>query len=254
MISNIFSSFDLRDLPSATLTFYWLPWAITFLVIPPLISSFYLTPTRTSLPLIFILQFLYAQSRRTAGYHIVNFPTITISIFLIIIITNLISIVPYVLGPTTHIAFTLSLAIPIWLSTFISGITFSPYLWLIFFLPTGAPILLAPFLVVVETIRNFARFLTLALRLSANLTVGHVILGALRVYIIYSLFCPPVNYWAIIALIISIGYILFEFGVATLQAYIFFLLASLYTNDHPIYMNKCFSALRVLASKDRANP
>lgn len=107
--------------------------------------------------------------------------------------------------------------------------------------------LLAPFLVVVETVRSFIRFLTLALRLTANLTVGHVILSALGVYIIYGFLSSPINYFGIIALLFRIGYIVFEFGVAILQAYIFFLLSCLYTNDHPLalYISKCILHLEL---------
>ncbi len=80
------------------------------------------------MPIFVILQLLYAQTRRVTGQHIVNFSAITISLFFLIILTNLMRIIPYVMGPSTHIAFTLSLALPVWLRTVFSGFSFSPYL------------------------------------------------------------------------------------------------------------------------------
>nr|ALO81703.1 ATP synthase F0 subunit 6 [Phyllochaetopterus sp. AW-2015] len=164
----------------------------------------------------------------------VNFSALMIGLFLLLATTNLMSMVPYVMGPTTHISFTLSLALPVWLTTVLSGATFSPYAYLSHLLPLGAPMILAPFLIIVEVVSSCIRFLTLSLRLAANLTVGHVILNALGTYTIFTMFSSPTNLLMILTLALSIGYMLFEFGVALLQAYIFFLLSSLYSNDHPL--------------------
>jgi len=234
MISNIFSSFDMRDIPNFSLTFSALPWILTFFTLTLLFSSFYLHLNRFSIPLVNILNFLYDQSRRVNGTHIVNFPTLTIALFFFILTSNLTGLVPYVIGPTAHMAFTLSLSFPVWFSIVLSAFIFNPYLTTASLLPSGAPSFLNPFLVVVETVRILVRFITLALRLAANLTVGHVILGALGTYSAFALFSIPIKLPAFLTIAIRIGYIMFEFGVAALQAYIFFLLTSLYTNDHPI--------------------
>ena len=234
MISNIFSSFDLRDIPSFAITPSILPWILTFTSLLLFFSSYYLHLTRLTIPLFSILQFLYDQSRRINGAQIVNFPTLTIALFLLILATNLTGIIPYVIGPTAHIAITLSLSFPVWFAIVLSGFTFNPYLSAASLLPSGAPLILSPFLVIVETISMLVRFLTLALRLAANLTVGHVILGALGTYSAFALFSVPIKFSAILTILIRIGFTLFELGVAGLQAYVFFLLTSLYTNDHPI--------------------
>lgn len=223
----------MRDIPNFSLSFSALPWTFTFFTLILFLSSYYLHLNRFSIPLISIFQFLYDQSRRVNGTHIVNFPTLTIALFLLILTSNLTGLIPYVIGPTAHIAFTLSLAFPVWFSIVLSGILYNPYLTTASLLPSGAPSFLNPFLVVVETVRIFVRFITLALRLAANLTVGHVILGALGTYSAFALFSIPMKLPALLTIAIRIGYIMFEFGVAALQAYIFFLLTSLYTNDHP---------------------
>ena len=235
IITNIFSSFDLHNLPSINLSTAALPWVITFIVIPLLFSSLFLAPSRGSSAIFLTIQFLYEQTRRTNGIHLTHFPALTIRLFFLILFTNLLSLVPYVIGPTAHIAFTFSLAFPVWLTIVISGIHFNPYHWLAALLPLGAPTLLAPFLVIVEAIRNLLRALTLPLRLAANLTVGHVILAALGTYTIYAISSSSLFLAALITLTLATGFILFEVGVAALQAYVFFLLATLYSNDHPIY-------------------
>ena len=85
--------------------------------------------------------------------------------------------------------------------------------------PRGCPVRLSPFLVVIETLRVFIRPLTLALRLLANLRVGHVVTRLLRIAILRSpiagLFMIPIIF-------------LFELCVAVIQAYIYTLLIRMY--------------------------
>ena len=89
------------------------------------------------------------------------------------------------------------------------------------FTPAGAPIPLAPFLVCIELISFLIRPLTLTLRLLANLTVGHIICALL---------CRGlVTGWSLG--VAHAGYTLFEFGVRRVQAYVFFLLLSLYRRE-----------------------
>lgn len=88
--------------------------------------------------------------------------------------------------------------------------------------PIGAPMALAPFLVIIETISILIRPLTLTVRLVANITVGHVVCALIRV-VLRSLR----SVWSIS--IIIIFYTIFEFAIAIIQAYIFSLLLTLYT-------------------------
>lgn len=95
--------------------------------------------------------------------------------------------------------------------------------------PSGAPLGLAPFLVLIETVRILIRPLTLTVRLMANIRAGHIVLGLLanRLTVLtgHILILPLA--------LLNVGYMLFEFFVCVIQAYIFSLLISLYHAEHP---------------------
>lgn len=80
--------------------------------------------------------------------------------------------------------------------------------------PTGTPLLLAPFLVLIESIRIGVRPLTLAVRLTANIITGHIII---------SIITRP---------IFTSFYMIFEGTICIVQAYIFTLLPTLYIDEH----------------------
>lgn len=87
--------------------------------------------------------------------------------------------------------------------------------------PKGAPLGLAPLLVIIERVSLRVRPLTLGVRLAANLTTGHIIIGLMANGPLY------------LCVILGIGYLAFELGVCLVQAYIFTLLPALYREEHP---------------------
>lgn len=99
-------------------------------------------------------------------------------------------------------------------------------------LPIGAPAPLNPFLVLIETVRIIARPITLSVRLMANIRAGHIVLTLIGNYLTTSLFFLP-SVRALILLTIQVFYTVFEFGIGVIQAYIFCLLITLYSDEHP---------------------
>lgn len=99
-------------------------------------------------------------------------------------------------------------------------------------LPAGAPNVLNPPLVLIETVRISVRFITLSFRLAANITAGHIVLGLIGIYARTALFSSV--YSSILLLFIQSFFIMFELGVGVIQAYIFCLLLTLYSDDHPL--------------------
>lgn len=99
-------------------------------------------------------------------------------------------------------------------------------------MPLGAPILLAPLLVSIELVSYLARPVSLGLRLAANITSGHILLGIIALFIHKMILAGGL---LLIASIGAISILLFlsvlELGVALIQAYVFTLLVSLYYND-----------------------
>lgn len=102
-------------------------------------------------------------------------------LFYYLIVLNLLGLLPYGPSISRHFTLTASLALPIWVSVVLRGVTMNPYEFFSHFCPLGAPLALAPFLVLVEIVRFRVRPLTLAIRLSANITAGHIVLGLLGI-------------------------------------------------------------------------
>ena len=83
---------------------------------------------------------------------------------------------------------------------------------------------LCPLIIIIESIRILIRPITLAVRLVANITIGHLVLALMGTGRVIR----AIN-------VVSSAYIVFEFFVCGLQAYVFFLLVNLYRVDHPDY-------------------
>jgi len=105
------------------------------------------------------------------------------ALFLFLFCINLSGLIPYVFRPTRHLAISLSLGLPLWLSLIISGILFNPTSVIASLLPVGAPAALHPFLVIIETVRILVCPITLSVRLTANIRAGHIVLTLIGNYL-----------------------------------------------------------------------
>ena len=90
-----------------------------------------------------------------------------------------IGLFPYVFTRKSHISFTLTLALPLWLGRIILSITYQYNNLLAHLVPVGTPRFLIPVIVIIETVRNVIRPLTLSIRLAANIVAGHLLLTLL---------------------------------------------------------------------------
>nr|ARI50062.1 ATP synthase F0 subunit 6 [Steromphala umbilicaris] len=230
MLVDIFSSFD--DHNFVFMSFYMLMWLCTLTVIVLFNMNYWVPPSRWSFFLSTPKSIIMSQLTRSFGVKLGGFINVVSSLFLLLILLNLMGLIPYVFGVTTHLAVSLSLGLPLWLSLIISGAVHSPSSAAASLLPGGAPAALNPFLVLVETVSLCVRPITLSIRLVANMSAGHIVLGLLGTYLSSGLFIYPTM--AVAALIfIQTFYFMFEIGVALIQAYIFSLLVTLYSDDHP---------------------
>lgn len=229
MIPDIFSSFD----PYIFNTLF--PTNSIFLVANTLIiliiqSSFWVLSSRSSTFKSPIKNTIFTQLSRTSGLHLKGLSTPLSSIFFLLIIVNLIGLVPYTFRTSRHLIFTLSLGLPIWISIIISSFAHSPKKSTAHFLPDGAPDWLNPFLVLIETTRVIVRPLTLSFRLAANMRAGHIVLRLMGIYCASAWFSRLFS--TVLLILTTLGYILFEVAICLIQAYIFCLLLSLYSDDH----------------------
>nr|WIA65220.1 ATP synthase F0 subunit 6 [Tamiops mcclellandii barbei]WIA65233.1 ATP synthase F0 subunit 6 [Tamiops mcclellandii barbei] len=153
-----------------------------------------------------------------------------ISLIMFIGSTNLLGLLPHSFTPTTQLSMNLGMAIPLWAGAVITGFRHKTKTSLAHFLPQGTPIPLIPMLIIIETISLFIQPMALAVRLTANITAGHLLMhligGATLVLMSIS---PPT---AMITFIILVLLTILEFAVALIQAYVFTLLVSLYLHDN----------------------
>ncbi len=100
-------------------------------------------------------------------------------------------------------------------------------------MPSGRPVGLIPLLVLIERVRVLIRPITLGVRLAANITMGHLILHVIGEYVV-GFFYRVSIFGRLVGGVVMLGYVIFEFAVRFLQAYVFVLLVGLYSSDHPM--------------------
>nr|YP_009185780.1 ATP synthase F0 subunit 6 [Candidia pingtungensis]ALO64323.1 ATP synthase F0 subunit 6 [Candidia pingtungensis] len=152
------------------------------------------------------------------------------SLMVFLITINMLGLLPYTFTPTTQLSLNMGFAVPLWLATVIIGMRNQPTIALGHLLPEGTPIPLIPVLIIIETISLFIRPLALGVRLTANLTAGHLLIQliATAVFVLMSMM-PTV---AILTAAILFLLTLLEVAVAMIQAYVFVLLLSLYLQEN----------------------
>ena len=155
-----------------------------------------------------------------------KFVPVIFSLFLFILICNLLGMLPYSFTVTSHISVTFALAILVFFLVTIVGFIKHGFSFLSLFLPKGTPWWLAPLMIVIELFTYLARPVSLSLRLAANMVAGHVLLKVMAGFVV-----TLAIYLKILPISLMVILIGFEIFVAILQAYIFTILACVYLND-----------------------
>nr|AOY41090.1 ATP synthase F0 subunit 6 [Catopuma temminckii] len=225
MNENLFASFT-------TPTMMGLPIVVLIIMFP---SILFPSPNRLINNRLISLQQWLVQltSKQMLAIHNYKGQTwalMLMSLILFIGSTNLLGLLPHSFTPTTQLSMNLGMAIPLWAGTVITGFRHKTKASLAHFLPQGTPIPLIPMLVIIETISLFIQPMALAVRLTANITAGHLLM-----HLIGGATLALTNISTSVALITFIILILLtilEFAVALIQAYVFTLLVSLYLHDN----------------------
>nr|YP_011007716.1 ATP synthase F0 subunit 6 [Gobiobotia kolleri]WAW79904.1 ATP synthase F0 subunit 6 [Gobiobotia kolleri] len=152
------------------------------------------------------------------------------SLMVFLMTTNMLGLLPYTFTPTTQLSLNMGLAVPLWLATVIIGMRNQPTVALGHLLPEGTPVPLIPVLIIIETISLFIRPLALGVRLTANLTAGHLLIQliATAVFVLMSMMPMVAALTAAVLFLLT----LLEVAVAMIQAYVFVLLLSLYLQEN----------------------
>nr|YP_011014777.1 ATP synthase F0 subunit 6 [Fulgoraria chinoi]WQB41283.1 ATP synthase F0 subunit 6 [Fulgoraria chinoi] len=230
MLVDIFSSFD--DNNRVFMSMHMLMWVFSLATILLFSSSYWVMKPRWDSIIMSFKDTVSSQIFRSHGLNMGGFINVITGLFLFLIVMNLGGLVPYVFSPTSHLAISLSLGLPLWLSMIISAIFHNSSSVIAGLLPMGAPALLNPFLVIIETVSIMVRPITLSVRLTANMSAGHIVLTLIGNYLTTSLFVFSM-FSMLLLILIQILYTIFEFGISLIQAYIFCLLITLYSDEHP---------------------
>nr|WEL32824.1 ATP synthase F0 subunit 6 [Pentaspinula unispinula] len=223
MMTNLFSTFD----PSTNimnLSINWLSSIMGFFVLP---SMYWFMPSRSMVMLNNIYNSLYKEFKMLTGNNeSFKMMLMFISILMMMLMNNFMGLFPYIFTSTSHLTMTLTIALPIWTSFMLYGWIINTNNMFIHLVPQGTPNMLMSFMVLIETISNMIRPGTLAVRLTANMIAGHLLLtlmGNTGTMISYKL--------VMIMLTIQLMLVILEAAVAVIQSYVFSVLSILYSSE-----------------------
>jgi len=177
-------------------------------------------------------EFIADMLKDTTGPEAVKWFPYVFTIFFFILFANLIGMNPYAFTTTSHIAVTTALAVFTILLVIVAGIWKNGLKWFKIFAPAGLPIVMYPIIIPIEIISFLSRPVTLAVRLFANMTAGHVMLKLFAIFIAYLVGKDALSAgMAILPILGTTAIVALEFLVAALQAFVFAILTCVYLND-----------------------
>nr|AHX42580.1 ATP synthase F0 subunit 6 [Helotrephes semiglobosus semiglobosus] len=227
MMTNLFSTFD-----PATSNFLSLNWLSTLIFMLFLPYQFWMINNRNSMLMNLIMKKLNSEFKTLLMSKTTN-TIMLLSLFMFILINNSMGLLPYIFTSSSHLIYTLTLALPLWLSLMIFGWLNKTKYMLAHLVPSGTPTLLMPLMVLIETTSNIIRPGSLAVRLTANMIAGHLLMSLLgnNMSSMKTIMLP-------LMLLVQIMLMLFETAVAIIQAYVFSVLSTLYSSEVAYEINK----------------
>nr|YP_010535380.1 ATP synthase F0 subunit 6 [Amblyomma maculatum]UYB77941.1 ATP synthase F0 subunit 6 [Amblyomma maculatum] len=219
MMNNLFSIFD----PSTSLyfSFNWMTLSLWIFITP---LPFWISSSLFMISWKILIKKIFQEIMNNMSYLKYKNMLFMISIFLIIFFSNVGGLLPFVFTPSSHLVFSMLFSFPFWISLIIFGIVNKFNMIMCHLVPMGSPILLSFFMVLIETISNIIRPITLSIRLTANMISGHLLIHLL------SSIMMKLPYYFLMLLIMMMLLIL-ETAVAIIQSFVFITLISLYINE-----------------------
>jgi len=181
-------------------------------------------------------EFVASMLRDAAGTQGMRFFPLVFSLFMFVLVANLLGMVPYFFTVTSHIIVTFALALVVIAAVIGYGFYKHGLKFLGLFAPSGVPKALLPLVVFIEIISFLSRPISLSVRLFANMLAGHIALKVFAGFIVSlgSLGAIGVA-GAILPLLMTVALTGLEFLISFIQAYVFAILTCMYLNDavHP---------------------
>nr|AZL93274.1 ATP synthase F0 subunit 6 [Helorus sp. ZJUH_2016017] len=216
---NLFSIFD----PSTSMkfSFNWISM-ILFLMFTP--KSFWLLKSRNNIYLLILMKLIKKEIKIILKPQMHN-SIMLLSLMTLILFSNLTTLFPYIFPFFSHLSISLSLSLTLWVSLMMFGMLTNYKKMLAHLTPMSTPVILMPFMVLIETISSLIRPLTLAIRLTANIIAGHLLMTLLSNSVI--------NLMNLFFLTFPIEMILMilEISVSMIQSYVFMILLTIYIKE-----------------------
>ena len=192
----------------------------------------FLVPSRWQSLVEMIYEFVVSLVDEQIGIKGRKFFPLIFTTFVFLLFTNLIGMIPYSFTATSHMVVTFGLSLSLFVGVTIVGFQVHGLHFFSFLLPKGAPLVLAPLLVVLELVSYCFRAVSLGVRLFANMMAGHTLVKILSGFAWTML---SVGGFLAAASVIPFAIVFaltgLEIGVACLQAYVFTILTCIYLND-----------------------
>jgi F-type H+-transporting ATPase subunit a len=218
MIISLFENFD----PIISILNINLSRIIIIMFIPLLNFYTFIKISRYNTLVKKINNYIFSELRASFNNSNLKIKTfILLRIFFIILTLNTCGLIPYVYTISRQIIFTLTLALPFWIRTITYNIIHNTNNFLRHLVPLSTPLALSQFIVLIESIRQIIRPITLSVRLCANITAGHILLTLTSISI------SIINHFSIILFLL----LLLEIAVALIQRYVFTILISMYLSE-----------------------
>jgi F-type H+-transporting ATPase subunit a len=182
-------------------------------------------------------EFVATTIRSTAGTEGMRFFPLVFSLFMFVLVANMIGLIPYAFTVTSHIIITVALALLVFLTVVIYGFAKNGVRFFKLFVPSGVPVYILPLVVFIEVFSFLLRPLSHSVRLFANMLAGHIALKVFASFIPLLVAGLGIIGWigGVLPLGMVIALSALELLVAFLQAYVFTILTCIYLNDaiHP---------------------
>nr|ADA69757.1 ATP synthase F0 subunit 6 [Asellus aquaticus] len=221
MMTNLFSIFD--PAPAMGLSLNWCSSAIGLLILPP---AFYLFNSYFISFWSLLFNYLNKEIAILLPHKSKHFLIVLLSLFTFIMFNYSLGLFPQIFTASSHLVFTLSLALPLWLAYYSYGWVNKFKYMMAHLVPSGTPSVLIPFMVVIESVSSLIRPLTLAIRLAANMIAGHLLMALLSNYA--SIFSSTMILTVVSSQVLLL---ILEAAVALIQAYVFMVLSVLYISE-----------------------
>jgi F-type H+-transporting ATPase subunit a len=176
-----------------------------------------------------LYEFVYKMVDESIGHEGRKYFPFVFTLFMIVLMGNLLGMVPYSFTFTSHIAVTAALAMLVFITATLIGIFRHGLHFFSFFLPKGLPWPLIPLIIPIEVISYLSRPVSLSVRLFINMMAGHTMLKVIAGFSVSLLgFSAALS---ILPMLINVALIALEIMIAFIQAYVFAMLTCLYLKD-----------------------